>query len=295
MKRRIVKQGSATMTISLPSKWIKKFNLDAGDEINLEEKESAIEISAEAKEEIKKKEIDVSALDPETTQKAISALYRRGYDEITVKFGSTNLITAIQNTVDQQSIGFEIIKQGKDFCIIKDLGKIQQEEFDNALRRSFLLLKTLATESLEAIKKNDKNALSNIAYIDANINKFTNFCERVLAKKGYKEFEKTPFYYHFSEELEELADEFKSICDYYLKENKKISKKDLELYEEIISLIGEYADLFYKFNLVQINELFRKLKQLKSEIKIDSKLSHHLTEIVDLMTASLGTYLSVHL
>ena len=37
MKRKIVKQGSATMTISLPATWIKKFNLKVGDELEIDE------------------------------------------------------------------------------------------------------------------------------------------------------------------------------------------------------------------------------------------------------------------
>ena len=47
MKRRIVKQGAATMTISLPAPWIKKFGLKEGDELNIEEKGKLIEITTE--------------------------------------------------------------------------------------------------------------------------------------------------------------------------------------------------------------------------------------------------------
>ena len=42
MKRKVVKQGAATLTISLPSKWTKKFELKNGDEINLNEKGDAL-------------------------------------------------------------------------------------------------------------------------------------------------------------------------------------------------------------------------------------------------------------
>ena len=37
MKRKIVKQGAATMTVSLPTSWIKKFDLRQGDSIDVQE------------------------------------------------------------------------------------------------------------------------------------------------------------------------------------------------------------------------------------------------------------------
>ena len=40
MKRKIVKQGKATMTVSLPSKWIKNNNINNADEVDIEEIEN---------------------------------------------------------------------------------------------------------------------------------------------------------------------------------------------------------------------------------------------------------------
>ena len=54
MKRKLVKQGAATMMISLPSKWIKENSLEKGSEVELEEEGSSVMISVDKKE--KKKE-----------------------------------------------------------------------------------------------------------------------------------------------------------------------------------------------------------------------------------------------
>jgi len=37
MKRKLVKQGGTALTVSLPAKWAKKYDLKAGDEIDLVE------------------------------------------------------------------------------------------------------------------------------------------------------------------------------------------------------------------------------------------------------------------
>ena len=42
MIRKVIKQGHNTLTITLPSDWSKKFNLNAGSEVELNEKDSLI-------------------------------------------------------------------------------------------------------------------------------------------------------------------------------------------------------------------------------------------------------------
>ena len=61
MKRKLVQQGAATMMVSLPSKWIKKFGLKKGDEIDLEEKGSIINIYPELKKERNKIIIEINS------------------------------------------------------------------------------------------------------------------------------------------------------------------------------------------------------------------------------------------
>ena len=45
MFRKITRTGPVTHTIALPSKWVKKNNLSAGEEINIEEKGEELVIS----------------------------------------------------------------------------------------------------------------------------------------------------------------------------------------------------------------------------------------------------------
>ena len=46
MKRKIIKQGHNTLTVTLPSKWVKKLNLTADDEVDIIEKENSLLINA---------------------------------------------------------------------------------------------------------------------------------------------------------------------------------------------------------------------------------------------------------
>jgi len=51
MIRKLVKQGPATMTVSIPKDWIDRFHLRNGDEVNIEEKETKLIISSSKKPE----------------------------------------------------------------------------------------------------------------------------------------------------------------------------------------------------------------------------------------------------
>ncbi len=42
MKRKIIKQGNDTLTITLPRMWCDKFGVKAGDEVNVEENDNSL-------------------------------------------------------------------------------------------------------------------------------------------------------------------------------------------------------------------------------------------------------------
>ncbi len=60
MRRKIIKQGHNTLTITLPSKWAKNFNLKSGDEIEIIERDNGLFLSTEKKQESNKVQIDIN-------------------------------------------------------------------------------------------------------------------------------------------------------------------------------------------------------------------------------------------
>ena len=59
MRRRIIKQGHNTLTVTLPSKWVQLFNLKQGDEIEINERENGLFLTTEKHDEELKTEIDL--------------------------------------------------------------------------------------------------------------------------------------------------------------------------------------------------------------------------------------------
>tara|TARA_Y100000310_G_scaffold285586_1_gene309163 strand:- start:998 stop:1999 length:1002 start_codon:yes stop_codon:yes gene_type:complete len=281
LKRKIIKQGHNTLTITLPSAWVKRFNLEAGKEIDLIEKNNGLFISTEKNNDEKRTEFNITDMDTSTIWKYFMAVYREGYDEVLVKFDpkmklenpykfftqhrldlrygketqKRNIVSALQGFVSR-FIGFEIVEHGKDFILIKEMGDLTSKEFDNSLRRIFLLLQDMAETTFEAIIKNDRELVVNMHDVDINLDKFHDYCIRILNKIGNKEPRKSELLFSTLYLLEMIGDEFKQVAHHLLQDFPKAKfdnvKKLAELVKEQLDI---YCSLFYKFDLDKVKQI----------------------------------------
>ncbi len=311
MKRKIIKQGHNTLTITLPSNWTRKLNLKAGDEIDLSEKGNIIILTTDKVDDGNKAEFDISNMDIPTIWKYFMAVYREGYDELKVKFkpgfkmdspykfltqhrldkrydlhrDKRRVSEVLQGFVDR-FIGFEIVEQEKSFLLIREMGNLTSKEFDNSLRRIFLLIKQMAEETLEALEKNDVSILKHTHDVDINLDKFHDYCIRILNKTANKEERKTSLLFSTLYLLELVGDEFKNISTHLVEDFSKIKKMKniIPLAGAIKEQVEAYYDLFYKFDEKKI----KKLSELDSEMYLkvpsvydkasekEKELYHHL-------------------
>ncbi len=281
MRRKVIRQGHNTLTITLPTSWAKNFNLKAGDELELVERDNGLFLSTERKDDRKVALIDIEGLDIPTIWKYIMAVYREGYDEVQVKFnpnqiydspfkfysahaidlkyGKKPLRKTAQETIHNivsRFVGFEVMENYKDHCVIKDIGNISSKDFDASLRRVFLLIQQMTQELQEAIKTNDPDLVKHAHDIDINIDKFHDYCIRVLNKTGFKDIKKSHVMFSTLYLLELMGDEFKHIAYHILEDMKG---KKLENLQELAALIhdqfNQFYDFFYNFDAKKINAM----------------------------------------
>jgi len=281
MKRKIIKQGHNTLTMTLPSKWAQKFNLHAGDEVDLSERDNGLFISTERHNDHLRVVIDIRGFDVPSVWKYFMAVYREGYDEVKViydphetyapalKFFSASITSLKTNTKLQKFsaletirqmmgrfIGYEVIEHHDDYCIIKDMGEPTSKEFETSLRRIFLLLQQMGEEMLETVKKNDTVYAKNIHDADINLDKFHDYCIRVLNKTGFKEVRKAHILFSTLYLLELLGDEFKSIAFHVLEDVRTSELKNLEpLATVVVDQVNKFYDLFYKYDKEKLKHM----------------------------------------
>lgn len=264
VKRKLVKQGLRALTITLPSVWVQKNNLNAGDEIDIDEVDNTITISTEKKQPLKDIIVDVSGLIPRLADRFIARAYQKGYDKIVLKCDSQDIMQAVKNKVTEL-MGFEILDIGKDKIEIQVISSDLNLDFDTLLRRAFLILMDMAKTCEDAWKANDKKALENIFYQDFDVNKFTYFCLRELNKNQKRiNFGKTILYY-LIESAEDLGDELKELGK--ILAGAKLDKDIVQLIHEMNDLFRISYEFFYTPKKENAIKAFKLYKQISANIE----------------------------
>lgn len=257
MKRKVIQIAESTQLISLPRKWALLHHIKKGDELDVEEKGDYITVRVGTDAEGERTEVDVSSLGTQA-KKIVGALYKAGYDEIKVIFSKTEELKSVQEVIKDSCVGFEIVEQGRNYVVARKISTTISEEFEPILRRCFLLLLGVAKDGLEAVKKDDHEAMNNIILIDQSINKFTDFCRRILNRSGYSKLKRTPPFYYVLEELEKIGDEYKEVYQYLSAKKIPLNKHVLAIFQDANELLEMFYDLFYKFELAKIKALHDK-------------------------------------
>lgn len=302
MKRKVIQIAGSTQLISLPRKWAVAHNVKKGAELEVQEDGNKVIVSTDTTPAIEKAEIDISDFG-DMIPRAIRSLYKRGVDELKVTFKEPEMAAVVQEAIAKEAVGFEILEQGQNYCMVKYVSGVI-EEFDSLLRRIFLLLVNMAEDSVSAFRKGNYSHLKNAALLEEANNRFTIICRRALNKRNSAfNFKKLGPVYYIVEELEHIADQYKYICHHFANlssTNVKLNKEVVDLFESASRLIRLYYELFYKFDTSKIvalkNERNRIIERAHDLFKrkltyADYWLIHHSIDITNRVFCLLGPYL----
>lgn len=288
MKRKIVKQGRNALTVTLPSEWAKRYGFKAGDEVEIEDLGRGIAITTDKDKHVQSCEFDATRLD-EFRNYYLSYFYHKGFDEIRIIYSDPKVLETARKKIDEL-LGYEIVESGKNYFLIRSISKVDEGEFDAVLRRVFLLIKSMGEECLNAINEKDYKRLAEIRNLEKTNNKLTDFCIRILNKRGHKDNKKIMSVYTLIRDLEQLCDNYKYLCDNLgsLNDKDKIGNDLISFFEMTNAYFAEFYGLFYKFDEKAFSSFIEKKKRLvddgyslmKDRSKSETILLHHLINIL---------------
>jgi len=267
MKRKVVKQGHNAMTITLPSSWIKENNIVPGEELDVEVKEKEIAVKKNSPQGIEKTVFQMYG-GGSYLYRHLGVLYRMGYDEVKIEFDDPLIIEKIQYEIEQMP-GFEIVDQGENYCIIKNIATGLEKEFDNILRKIFLNILYCGQQGLILIKQNNIKRIESLRQLHRVNNRLPNFCQRLLRKEGYKDTKKTILVYSMVWSLEQVADYYNNIFIHFLSLEKKpkISNDVFKIYDAVNKILEKYYELFYSFDSGKVSSLKENCLKIINDIK----------------------------
>lgn len=293
MKRRIIKQGHSTLTVTLPARWVKQLDLKGGDELEVIERDGMLALHTDKRPQHPQITIDLTGLSVQMIWKHFASAYRQGYDEVKVVYDTRHknyenaysyfthhfphtrlgqklpdkpILDTIQDVVNR-FIGWGIIDASEDGCTIRELSEDSGREFESSLRRIFLLLLQMferAGENIEHTKLNDVSKYNDMHVMDTNVDRFHDFCCRIINKVGYPVPSKKPLIITTLYLLEILGDELKHIAIHCARAKKEASVV-APLARKVEEQFRLYYQLFYKFDRAVLSKISENDQYIYSE------------------------------
>jgi phosphate uptake regulator len=263
MGRKVALIGPSTLMVSLPSRWVKKQQIKKGDELEVLEKEQSLIISNKASVKvIEKTSVHLENLNTSLAWYYLTAAYRSGAEEITIHFTkdsiedatkekTVNMFDFLKSVVDS-FIGMEIIRNTNTQYVVREISSLKQDEFNIMQRRIFFSITNMFDDILSASNKNDQKALQHIfEHSDTNINKFADYCIRIISKTT--NLHQT--LYTVIVQLEEMGDALK-----YIASNLAKQKATKEIVEVLLALKTVFA-LVEKFYYSPSKEVLMEFEE----------------------------------
>ncbi|MEK6964485.1 MAG: AbrB/MazE/SpoVT family DNA-binding domain-containing protein [Nanoarchaeota archaeon] len=269
MKRKVIQLAHSTAVISLPSKWVKKYGIKKGDEIDVSEEENQLVVQAEQIGSPKKQEIEVnlSGVSHRVLMWTLVAVYRAGYDRIRILYDDTLQFEQFHRFVSQLLEGFQVTQEGEGYCVIEGVSKERETDFQSLFKKSLRLISAVGNASLENIKNGEIKKLQDVLVLEEINNRLTILCERMLTKGGCVAPSVRPYYYIVAWHSQKMCNFYRDICRYLIEKPKaKLTKKLLDLYTYTNQVMARYEEQYVHTDAVRLVELYQETRLKISEI-----------------------------
>ena len=286
MKRKVNKVGQNTLTVSLPSKWVKKLNIKPGDELELAEDKDNLIIGGKIREHKKAITINLKSSYPKYIRALMRNLYIHGYEIIKIIYNNEKDYVSISDALNGL-VGFEIIKESKDECIIESISDIKYDQYLLFLNKQFQIISTMQNLLLDAMTNQPNDVdFAIISSLSKKSSKYACICRRVLTRNNLMNDDE-PLTIFFVINLIHMVARNYANCYKYIKENKiKTTKGNLDYLKESINLFNELYELYLKKKKGSLDITEKRqellsitLKELFNK-KAEPMVLHYLAEIV---------------
>jgi len=311
MKRKVNLVGENTLTVSLPSKWIQKTGLKKGDELDIDEIENKLMISAGiGKSKIRKAQLNIKGFNTLLLNRFLDEFYRSGIHEIELTnipnqmyFYMTKEYLDFQtylNNILHRYIGMEIMQKNDDKVLIQFIIKVEDyDKMESINLRVYFLIKEMIHE-FQGSLKNRVNLIKKAQEYHESITRLLLYHSRLLNYSNISQDKKLRLFQFYSI-LDILIGKIRNMSQKIM-ETKNISAKVLIFLRDIFSLFEEQLDIVYKkTNTMRVEELIKDRYSMVNKLDkqkltdADWRIISESKIFLDLINYFCLTYISLHL
>ncbi|MHA1150838.1 MAG: hypothetical protein ACTSR8_21670 [Promethearchaeota archaeon] len=234
IKKRLVNLGGSH-SITVPIKWIDEnglriANKDDKKYITIKKFGNSLLLSPHKIDLNKRATIDLSRYKkPDHIKKLIAALYKWGFDEVTIKYSTSDQIKAIEELKAFQLPGFKFKQRDNKKKEITYINTItSSKDFKGSLQTLINSMKGMITDIISAHSLNTEDYIEQLKIIigyDNQIDENADLLRRII-NLGYDVgyYRNAPLY-TIIEELEKVADNLKRLCYFLITRPKNKDEK----------------------------------------------------------------------
>jgi len=193
MKRKVNKVGNNTLTVSLPSKWAKKYHIKPGNELEVVEQGNSLEVQTKTllNKERKTAHLHIDKPLKHLVNRSLSTLYVLGFEEIEISFKEKKLYDQQEDkyiNIDEylksamnKFLGMEVISQTpQKFVLHIFIRDFEEKELIIAQQRIYYLTKEFLETFLNSMKHDFSSFHEQHYFFHDNIAKFNFYFQRIL-------------------------------------------------------------------------------------------------------------------
>jgi len=256
--KRKVNQLGTSLSITLPSKWVKTIGIKKGDDVDIDIANNSLIVHGEGNLFLEEStEISVKKGSLGYVKSMINNVYRKGYDEVLVHYEDEATKKLILEALEE-TMGFEVVEQKENKLVIKNIAGLFESEFDNLMRRAFLITISIAEESLIDLKQN-KIDKEKYWQLKKTVEKLMNVCCRTLNKGVLRNNPNSKFRYLVIHTIDKIAYAYYYIISL---EKEPLSPPLLVYYANTTAYLRAFYDNYYQKNIGSISLLTDKKNTL---------------------------------
>ena len=271
MKRKVIKQGNGTLTITLPKQWTKEVGLTDKDEVEFTINQNKLLVSPPDISKEKKISINVDNFQRLSFAKFLIACYEMGFDTMELRFTKKNVkswshgeekVNNVINFFITRLVGFEILSQTNTSIVIGNISE-KHLKFERIISRLYFLMEEYIDNLIEALKDNRHELLNDGEQRHDNITKLIALALRILYESDKFTKIEVMSLSTILNLLDKITDFIRHNYVHIHKHHKKISKETIELMKHAREFFEMYRHFYNKFSYEAINDLDDKRGEIR--------------------------------
>jgi len=299
MKRSLTKSGASLVT-TIPSKWVRKYGLEQGDEVDITIDGNRLLITTEKVSSPEEEKVILRQEDCAPYEdRVLGKFYIAGYNLVELEITDPSRVDHIKYRVSTRELGFEPLEETNKRILFTSVVTEEESQYQTFERKAFLTGLEVAKLTLQAFEENDPTKFEYALKIETTNTKFCAYCQRYLNKKGAKNYA-LPYVIIWA--LEKIVDEYKYIIEYSQLKKIKPSKQTIAFFKEVNEFFNQLYIMYYVFDMKTYSKLaLQKKAMIKKGYQLSSTAPHkdapiiaHLMTITrltsDCLTSTIGKH-----